>query len=331
MTDMTTDYMGLTLKNPLVPSASPLTKNLADAKALEDAGSGAIIMHSLFEEEIENHQKIYLDHLAEPNFSFAEMDHFLPQPMEYQDVASQYLQQVEQLKKSLDIPVIASMNGTAAGEWLEIAGEIESAGADALELNLYNIPTDFTCSSVDIEKNYLKLFSELKANTHLPITLKLTDQFSSLGNFIQTLADAGAEGVSLFNRFYQPDIDLETGHVYASLKLSSRNEYFRSLHWIALLYNKVDLCLGATGGVHSAETALKLIGAGADVVHTTSSLLSTGPSTVSQWLREMNDWLEEHEYSSPDDFRGKYSFWNHQNQSAYERLNYYQNLQLFHR
>ncbi|TCS42068.1 dihydroorotate dehydrogenase-like protein [Reinekea marinisedimentorum] len=330
MTNLTTTYLGLTLKNPLVPSSSPFTKKLDTAKQLEDAGAGAIIMHSLFEEEVTAHQKVFASHLADNSFGFAEMDNFLPEPTDYEDVTSQYLKTLTELKSALDIPVIASINGIGSGEWLSVAKDIQQAGANALEVNLYSVPSDTDKTSSEIEKKYLQIVNALKAETTLPLTFKLSDQFSSPGNFVKQLEAAGANGVSLFNRFYQPDVDLDTGQVYPSLNLSNKYEYLRALHWIALLYNQTGLSLGATGGVHNSATVLKLIGSGANVVHTTSALLSTGPSTLTQWQTEIEQWLEEQELEL-EDFRGRYSMQQLRDPAVFERVNYYQNLQLYRR
>lgn len=330
MTNLTTTYLGMKLKNPLVPSSSPLTKETDGARQLEDAGAGAIIMHSLFEEEVTAHQQVFASHLADNDFGFAEMDTFLPEPTEYEDVTSHYLNTLSNLKSSLEIPVIASINGIGNGDWLSVAKEIQQAGADALEVNLYAVPSNPGTSGNEIENSYLQIIKALKTITTLPITLKLSDQFSSPGHFVKSAEQSGASGVSLFNRFYQPDIDLDTGQVYPSLNLSNKNEYLRALHWIALLYKQTNLTLSATGGVHNSATVLKLIGSGADIVHSTSALLSTGPSTISQWLTEIKSWLEEQELNL-EDFRGRYSMQQLKDPTVYERVNYYQNLQLYHR
>lgn len=329
MTDLTSNYLGLTLKNPIVPSASPLSKNIDEAVQLEDAGAAAIVMYSLFEEEIKHHQNTYRLQVAESTAEFAESNHFLPKATNYESVSVRYLNQLRQLKQRLDIPVVASINGINTGTWLDIAKEIEAAGADAIEFNLYTVPSNFEASSIDMEHMYIRLFNALREKTTLPIVVKLGEQFTSPGHFIKKLQLAGAQGVSLFNRFYQPDFDLETGQLYPSIQLSGPNDYYQVLHWMALLHRKVDLTLCATTGVHSSTTALKLIGAGADVVHSASSLIKLGPKIITEWLNEMSLWLDENGYESIDDLRGQFSFWQVRDTSVYERINYYQNLSRF--
>jgi len=326
MANLTCEYLGLLLKNPLVPSASPFTKEVSEAVQLEDAGASAVIMHSLFEEEIKHHQNLYVNHIADSGIGFAEADSFSPEQPDYADVSEQYLEQIQNLKSKLSMPVIASINGTGTGDWLSIATEIEKAGADALELNLYSVPTNFEASSNDIEQMYLRLFKTLRKKTNLPIAVKLCDQLSSPGHFIRELEKVGAQGVSLFNRFYQPDFDLNTGQLYSSLKLSGPADYYRVMHWMALLHNKTNLSLGATSGVHSSEVVLKLIGAGANVVHSASCILKQGPMVLTQWLKEMDHWMEEFEVSSIDELRGRFSFSHVKDAGTYERINYYQNL-----
>lgn len=329
MSDLTCNYLGLTLKNPIVPSASPLSKNLDDAKKVEDAGASALVVYSLFEEEVVHHEELYTTHIADPAFEFAEMNHFFPEQQDYEDVTDNYLKHLGKLKSTLDIPIIASINGTGTGDWLNVATEIEKTGVDALEFNLYSVPTNFEASAQDVEQAYLRMFKILRSKTTLPIVIKLSDQFSSPGHFIKELESAGAQGVSLFNRFYQPDFDLETGQAYPSLELSRPNDYYRVLHWIALLHKKVNLSLCATSGVHTSEAALKLISAGADVVHSASCLLKQGPGVIQTWLDEMEQWLDTNEYESLTELKGKNSFWQLKDRSIYERINYYQNLSLY--
>lgn len=325
--DLQTNYLGLTLKNPIVPSASPLSQNIDKAKQLEDAGASALVMYSLFEEEIID-EALNLDYLMEgQSLGIAEASNYLPVADCYKNCLDLYLEQVTKLKSSLEIPVIASLNGITNGGWIEHASDLEEAGADALELNIYYIPTDITESSADVERRYLEILYAVKQQLSIPVTCKLSSQFSSPGHFIKQLEAAGADGVSLFNRFYQPDINLETLELDSTLHLSSPYESLLRMHWIALLYGQTDLSIAATGGVHNAEAVIKLLMAGADITHLCSVLLKEGPEAITTILENVTRWLEENEYESVSQLKGSVSKGKAINPIALERVNYLQVLQ----
>jgi len=327
--DLQTNYLGLELKNPIVPSASPLSKNIDTAKQLEDAGASALVMYSLFEEEMIE-EAVNLDFLIEgQSLGTAEASSYLPVADCYKNCLDLYLEQLGNLKKSLEIPVIASLNGVTNGGWIEHAKDIEDAGADALELNIYYIPTDITESGTEVEARYIDILKSVKKQISIPVTCKLTSQFSSPGHFIKQLEAAGADGVSLFNRFYQPDINLETLELDPTLHLSSPYESLLRMHWIGLLYGQTNLSIAATGGVHNAETVIKLLMAGADITHLCSVLLKEGPEVIKTILSELIQWLEEKEYESVSQLKGSVSKGKAINPIAFERVNYLQVLQGF--
>ena len=329
MIDLSTTYLGLKLKNPLVPSASPFAKDLSAAKRLEDAGAAAIVMNSLFEEEV-NADEERLDHLMHhQDIGHFEAASYLPAEDSYKTHLESYLEQLEGLKRSLDIPVIASLNGTTPSGWTAHARQLQEAGADALELNVYYMPADLTNSSDAVEGRYVDILSQVKKKVDVPVIMKLSSQFSSVGNFVRKLEAAGANGVSLFNRYYLPDIDLETLEVTPSLKLSSSVESRLSMRWIAMLYGRVNLTLAATSGIHTSEDAIKLLLAGADVTHMCSALLHHGPEYLGEVLKGIEQWMEEKEYSSVTQLKGSVSHANATDPEAFERSNYIKVLNSF--
>lgn len=325
--DLQTEYLGLNLKNPIVPSASPLSKDVDTARKLEDAGASALVMYSLFEEEVIEEDETYDDLLAEQDFGFGEADSFLPLPDVYKNSLDLYLEQISRLKENLEIPVIASLNGVTNGGWIEHAKDLQQAGADALELNIYYIPTDITESGTAVEQRYIEILQAVKAQLSIPVTCKLSSQFSSPGHFIKQLEAAGADGVSLFNRFYQPDINLDTLKIDPSLTLSSPYESLLRMHWIALLRDHTQMSLSATGGIHDAQSIIKLLLVGADVTHLCSFLLKHGAGAIKYILQELEQWLEENEYESVQQLKGSVSKNKAINPIAYERLNYLEVLQ----
>ena len=329
MIDLSTDYLGIKLKNPLVPSASPFAKDLGAAKRLEDAGAAAIVMNSLFEEEVTADEE-RLDHLMHhQDIGHFEAGSYLPADDAYKTHLESYLEQLEGLKKSLDIPVIASLNGTTPSGWIQHARELQQAGADALELNIYYMPADLTQSSDAVEMRYIQILGELKKQIEIPVIMKLSSQFSSVGNFVHKLEAAGANGVSLFNRYYLPDIDLETLDVVPSLKLSSSVESRLSMRWIAMLYGRVNLTLAATSGIHTSEDAIKMLLAGADVTHMCSALLQRGPAYLGEVLKGIGQWMEEKEYASITQLKGSVSHAKAHDPIAFERSNYIKVLNSF--
>lgn len=323
MIDLSTEYLGLKLKNPLVPSSSPLTGDFDSARELEDAGASALIMPSLFEESILASEAAAARFLHEQDIGFGEAGSFLPIPDEsiYRSELDEYLEYIQTLKSSLSIPVIASLNGISTQGWTRYGKQLQSAGVDALELNVYYVADIFE-SGTEVEERYLKVLRELKQHVSVPITMKLSSQFSSVGHFVRSLQETGAQGVSLFNRFYQPDIDLLSREVVPTLSLSSSYESLLRVHWIATLFGKVDLSLAVTGGVHSATDAMKALMAGADVTHLCSVLLKHGPQALADIEQGMRDWMAEYEYESVQQLKGSVCRDRAIDPSAYDRANY---------
>lgn len=322
MIDLTTQYLGLTLNNPLVASSSPLTDNLDDAKRLEDAGAAAIVLPSLFEESVQHEQKQLEKYVHSQALGHYEADSFQPVPEDYSGELDNYLQHLQQLKTALNIPVIASLNGISNSGWIDYSKEIMQAGADALELNVYYVATDPEQTGKEVENRYIELLIRLKQQINLPVSMKLSSQFSSMANMVTKLQAAGANGVVLFNRFYQPDIDLETLKVTSKIELSNPIESLLRIRWIALLRSRVDLSLAATGGFHSIESILKALLAGADVVQLCSVLLNNGPEYCSELLQQLEHWLEEKEYKSVKQMQGSVSQSCAIEPAAYEHSNY---------
>lgn len=322
--DLSTHYLGLKLSNPLVPSASPLSRDVTTACQLEDAGAGAIVMYSLFEEKITEENQQLARFFYQQALGHGEADSFHPVPESIQGYKDQYLEQLRQLKGRLAIPVIASLNGTYASGWLDYGQSLQRAGADALELNIYHLAADINEDCQTVENRYLEILQALKRHITIPIALKLSPQFSSPIHFVKRLEAAGADGVVLFNRFYQPDIDLETLEVLAKLELSTSVEALLRIRWTALMYGRVNLSLAVTGGFHQPSDILKALLAGADVVQLCSVLLIHGPEYVGGLLAEIEEWLVRHEYESVSQLKGSVSQQHAIDPSAYERANYVQ-------
>ncbi len=324
MVNLTTDYLGLKLANPLVPSASPLSKDVDSAKRLEDAGASAVVMYSLFEEKIEAEEHQMERFFYHQAIGHGEADSFHPMPVNILTYQEQYLEQLQKLKSALKIPVIASLNGTSLSGWIEYGKQLQQAGADALELNIYHMAANAEESSDAVENRYLNILQELKGHVSLPIIMKLSSQFSSPIHFAKRLEAAGADGIALFNRFYQPDIDLETLEVLPKLELSSPSEALLRIRWTALLYGRTKLSLAVTGGFHQTPDVIKALLAGADVVHLCSVLLKQGVGRLTEILTELEQWLVEHEYESISQLKGSVSQQHAIDPSAYERANYVQ-------
>ena len=324
MVDLSTHYLGLKLAHPLVPSASPLSKDIDSARRLEDAGASALVMYSLFEEKIIAEQQQMQRFLVDQAIGHGEADSFHPRSHQLKTYQEHYLEQVQKLKSALAIPVIASLNGTSLSGWLEYGLQLQQAGADALELNIYHLAANAEDSSEVVENRYLTILQTLKAQVSIPITMKLSSQFSSPLHFAKRLEAAGASGVVLFNRFYQPDIDLETLEVLPTLELSSSSEALLRIRWAALLYGRTQLSLAVTGGFHQSSDVIKALLAGADVVHLCSVLLKQGVSRLSEILSELEQWLVEHDYDSIQQLKGSVSQQHAIDPSAYERANYVQ-------
>ena len=320
--DLSTEYMGLKLSNPLVPSASPLSRSLDSARLLEDAGAAAIVMYSLFEEDLRQEEETTVQFLINQDIGHGEADSFLPFYDQYRHGLDRYLEQLASLKQALNIPVIASLNGISLDGWLTHGEMLEQAGADALELNVYYIATDFNESSISVESRYVELLRELRSKINLPITMKLSPYFSSLPAFIRLLEREGVDGISLFNRFYQPDIDPDNLQIIPKLHLSTSADALLAMRWIALLYRRVGISLAATGGVHTSEDVVKMLLAGADVTHLCSVLLMHGPEHLKTIKDGLIDWIEQSEYTSIEEFKGRLSEQFCESPDIYERANY---------
>jgi len=327
--DLSTQYMGFSLKNPLVASASPLSKDISNIKKLEDAGASAVVMYSVFEEQIIHEQKgldYYLKRGAE---SFAEALTYFPKMEEYNLEPHLYVEHIRQAKKAVDIPIIGSLNGISNSGWSNYAKRIEEAGADAIELNIYYIPTDPSLSSADIENLYLENLKRVKDAVKIPVAMKLSPYFSSMANMATRLDEAGADGLVLFNRFYQPDINQDELEVEPSVVLSTSNDSRLSLRWIAILYGKIKANLAATTGIHTASDALKMIMAGASVTMLCATLLKNGIGRLNEIKEEMAAWMEKRGYDSIKQMKGIMSHKSVAHPAAFERANYMKALNLY--
>jgi len=324
--DLSTTYLGLELKNPFVPSSSPLSKRLDPARQLEDAGASAIVMYSLFEEAIEADERLALQLAHHQDIGHTEASSYLPMHQDYQGQRDQYLEQLRRLKGALDIPVIASLNGTTRGGWVRHARAIEEAGADALELNIYYIAADFDEPPAAVEQRVLDILEETSRQVKLPLGVKLSPHYSALANLVRRIEAAGAAGVALFNRFYQPDLDLGSLEIAQVMNLSSSKDALLTMHWMALLHGRVRLSLAATGGVHTAEDALKMLLCGADVTYLCSTLLLNGAAQLTRIQQGVSEWMAKHEYESVSQLKGSLSQKNSPDPGAFERSNYRQML-----
>lgn len=320
--DLRTKYLGLDLKNPLVASPSPLTGKMPTLHKLADAGIAAVVLPSLFEEQIEREEVEIARVYEQGAETFAEATSYLPEMQDYHTGPQTYLDLVQQAKAELSIPVIGSLNGTTKGGWLEYARMIEGSGADALELNIYFLATDPNRTSAEVEEQYLELVSAVKDAVSIPVAVKIGPAFSSLANMAKRFFEVGADGLVLFNRFYQPDVNLDTLEVEPHLVLSTSDEARLPLRWIAILRSFLDGSLAATSGVHTGGDVLKLLLAGADVTMLTSALLKFGPGHVRQLLDGLTIWMTEKEYSSVDQLKGSLSQKNSPDPAAFERANY---------
>ncbi|MCX8107519.1 MAG: dihydroorotate dehydrogenase-like protein [Verrucomicrobiae bacterium] len=320
--DLTTKYLGLNLRNPLVLSSSPITADLAQLKRAEDAGAGAVVLPSVFEEQIRRETEEIELALEKGSESYAEALSYFPRPSEFRMGPEGYLEHIQAAKRALQIPVIASLNGTSLGGWTDYAKKIQQAGADALELNVYYIPTDPELTSAEVENTYVEILKAVKSTVTIPVAVKLSPFFSSMANMAKRLDAAGADGLVLFNRFYQPDINLENLEVEHSLNLSSPQARRLPLRWIAILFGRVKASLAATGGVHSGADALKFLMAGADVTMLCSVLLQKGVDYIANIKNEMTQWMAEHEYESVSQLRGSLSQRNCPDPTAFERAQY---------
>ncbi len=329
MPDLTTTYLGLQLKNPLVASASPLSKKVDTVRRLEDAGAAALVMYSLFEEQI-THESFELDHYLERGtHTYAEALSYFPD-LDYHNLGTEpYLEHLHKIKQAVNIPIIGSLNGISTGGWVEYAHRIEQAGADALELNIYYLPTDPDLSGAELEEDFVQLVRDVRAKVKLPIAVKLSPYFTALPNLAKRIVEAGANALVLFNRFYQPDFDLEELEVVPNLILSTSQELRLPLRWIAILYGRIEVDFALTTGVHSAQDVLKAMMAGANVAMMTSTLLENGVGRIMHILTDLQEWMEEHEYVSIEQMRGSMSQRAVAEPAAFERANYNKALNTF--
>ncbi|MGB2901771.1 MAG: dihydroorotate dehydrogenase-like protein [Candidatus Acidiferrum sp.] len=322
MIDLTTQYMSLALKNPLVASASPLTESVDNLRRLEDSGIAAVVLPSLFEEQLTLESVLIDQDLSRGAEEFAEAITYLPNLESYNTGPEGYLELIHRAKQAVAIPVIASLNGTTPGGWVRYAREMQQAGADALELNLYALEIDSSKSSDDVEDRYCELVHQVKVSLKIPVAVKLSPFFSSMAHMAKRLDDAGADALVLFNRFYQADFDIENLEAAPHLVLSDPCELPLRLHWVAILYGSVRPSLAITGGVHRAEDVVKCMMAGAEVAMMTSALLQNGVRYPHRILDDLVRWMTEHEYESIQQMRGSMSYRSVPNPGAFERSNY---------
>ncbi len=322
MIDLTTTYLGLALKNPIVASASPLSDSLDHIRQLEDHCAAAVVLPSLFEEQLTLEGETLDRDLSRGADSFAESLNYFPDLTTYNLGPDGYLELIRKAKTGLSIPVIGSLNGVSAGGWTRYAHEMEQAGADAIELNLYSIVTDPELTAAHIERAYLELVREVKQTVRIPVAVKLSPFFTAPANMAKRFEAAGANALVLFNRFYQPDLDLEQLEVVPSLELSSPQELLLRLHWVAIIFGGVNVDLAITGGIHNAEGVLKAVMAGARATMMTSALLRNGLEHLGVVLRDVQNWMEEHDYESIGQMCGSMSQRKVPNPTAFQRANY---------
>jgi len=320
--DLTTTYLGMTLNTPLVVSASPLSQELDNIKRMEDAGASAVVLYSLFEEQIRREQIELEHHLTYAAESFAEALTYFPEPDNFYTGPEQYLDNIRVAKEQVDVPIIASLNGSTRGGWIEFARQIETAGADALELNVYRIPTDIFTPGDVIEEETVDVVKTVRDTVSIPIAVKISPFYSNTAHMAKKLAEAGTNGLVMFNRFYQPDIDLETISVQPNVLLSTPPELRLPLRWIAILHGRLSLDFAATTGIHTAEDAIKMLMVGANVTMMASALFKNGIDHLRSVEAGVRYWLEENEYESIQQLRGSLSQKNSANPEAFERAQY---------
>ena len=327
--NLTTKYLGLTLRTPLVVAASPLSEELDHIKQMEDAGAAAVVLHSLFEEELRQDRLELNQNLEQGSFSSPEALTYFPEPEQFELGPEGYLRHIAEAKQAVKIPVIASLNGSSHGGWTDYDYQIEQAGADALELNIYSIPTQLDVPGSEVEKRYLDIVRTVKAAVTIPVTVKLSPFFSNFANMAMELNKAGADGLVLFNRFYQPDIHLENMEVSPNLLLSTPMAMRLPMRWIAILRGRIACSLAATSGVHRASDALKMLAVGADVTMLCSVLMRHGIKHLAVIERDMLEWLVDHEYDSVEQLKGSMSQDNCPDPEKFERAQYYRVLSSF--
>lgn len=322
MIDLSTDYLGLKLRTPLVPSASPLSQEIGTIRRLEDAGASAVVLYSLFEEQLRQEMMELDHHLSAATESFSESLSFFPHASEFRLGPEGYLEHIRKAKEAVKIPIIASLNGATVSGWTKFAKAIEEAGADALECNIYYIPTDPDLKSADVEQAYIDIVWAVKSAVSIPVAVKLSPFFSNLANLAKRLDEAGADGLVLFNRFYQPDIDLDELEIRPNVLLSTPQALRLPLTWIGILYGRLQASLAASSGVHDPQDAIKLLMVGANVTMLCSSLLRNGVNHIRHMERGITEWMEKHEYESVQQMQGSMSQVRCPDPSAFERAQY---------
>lgn len=325
--NLTTSYLGLQLRNPIIAGAGPLCDSVEVARRLEESGAGALVMHSLFEEQIELEQKALIHHIEAAEEAYAEATSYFPRYEEFNLAPQQYVDQLKRLKDALTIPVIASLNGHKIGGWIEQAARLEQAGADALELNLYMLAVDATESGEDIEETTFEILRRVLEHVKIPVCVKLSPFYTSMSHFAAALEKRGAAGLVLFNRFYQPDFNTDDLEVVPHLRLSDSSELRLRLRWLSILSAQVGCTLACSGGVHTGQDVVKALLAGADGVQVVSALLKNGPGYVRTLLTGLEAWMEEHQYTSVKEFRGAMNLQRCPDPAAHERTNYIRILQ----
>lgn len=329
MVDLTTKYMGMELRNPLVPSASPLSSSVDNIKRMEDAGAAAVVLHSLFEEQIEFEAAALAHFLEYGTESFAEAITYFPPHDDYKREPEEYVDLIRQAKEAVDIPIIPSLNGVSVGGWTGYAKTFEEAGADAVELNVYYIPTSFHLMGCDVEDIYVKVLKQVKQHVKIPVAMKLSPFFSAMPQMASMLDSEGADALVLFNRFYQPDIDIDELEVMPNLQLSTPIDMRLPMRWIAILYGHLHCSMALTSGIHSSEDIIKAVMVGADVANVCSVLLKRGIEEIAPLLQGVTTWMEEHEYESIAQMKGSMSQRSVAEPAAFERANYMKVLQSF--
>jgi len=327
--DLSTKYLGLDLRTPLVASSSPLSQKIDSLKKLEDNGASAVVLYSVFEEQLRQEAQELADATSQGAESFAEAMSYFPEPESYNLGPQEYLSHIGKAKEAVKIPIIGSLNGSTMGGWTEYAKQIAEAGADALELNIYSIPTDFDRSGAEVEAEYLDIVKAVTGALRIPVAVKLSPFFSNTGNMAKQLVDAGASGLVLFNRFYQPDIDLESLEVQPAITLSTSFAQRLPLRWTAILRGRLDVSIAATSGIHQAEDVLKLLMVGADVTMLCSTLLRNGTGHLKKIEADLVKWMETKEYESVKQMQGSMSQKSVENPSAFERAQYMKSIQSF--
>ncbi len=320
--DLTTKYLGLTLRSPLVASASPLSEEIGNIKKLEDAGIGAIVLYSLFEEQIRLEQEEYNFHTTHGTDAFAESLSYFPEIDDYKLGPELYLEHIQKAKAAVSVPIIASLNGSSLGGWTSYAKEMENAGADAIELNIYNIPTNADMTGTQVEQQYIDILKAVKSAVKIPVALKLSPYFSNFSNVAKRFDEAGANALVLFNRFYQPDIDLDEFEVTPNLILSQSNAMRLPMRWIAILKDNIKADLAATSGIHTGTDVIKMMMVGANVAMLCSSLLKHGINHVKNIEDHMKQWMRENDYKSISEMQGSMSQQKIANPGSFERAQY---------